>query len=78
MAKELPTRPMPSAPRTATVQIVLASVVLLVGLGLTAGIAHWQTRLEQQRAKHEFLQTADKLFTATLREICLLYTSRCV
>ena len=69
MAKELPTRPMPSAPRTATVQIVLASVVLLVGLGLTAGIAHWQTRLEQQRAKHEFLQTADKLFTATLREI---------
>ena len=45
MAKELPTRPMPSAPRTATVQIVLASVVLLVCLGLTAGIAHWQTRL---------------------------------
>ena len=69
MGRDLPTTPPPPAPRTAHIQLVLASVVLLLGLGLTAGIARWQTHLEKQRAEHEFLQMADKLFVSTLREI---------
>ena len=57
--------------RTAEGQVVLAVLVLSLGVGTTAWLARSQGRQERARIEREFQQTADKLFTRTLREIQL-------
>ena len=59
------------AVRMAGLQTALAVIVLVAGLGGTAGLVQVLGRLENQRVERDFQQAADKLFTRTLREIQL-------
>jgi len=57
--------------RTASWQLVMAGLVLILGLGTTAWMARSQGRQEALRVEREFQQAADKLFSRSLREIQL-------
>jgi signal transduction histidine kinase len=57
--------------RTASWQLMLAGLVLALGLGATAWIAHSQGRQEALRVKREFQQASEQVFSRSLREIQL-------
>ena len=57
--------------RAAVWQAALAVLVLGVGIWTTSWLARAQARQESLRVEEEFQQTADKLFSRTLREIQL-------